>query len=83
MPKYDHFSHKDCEYYPCHKGVPELNCLFCYCPLYFLECPGDPKTLPNGIKDCSSCDYPHIPENYTKIIAVLADAMKNKDLSKS
>ena len=34
--EYAYFSHKKCEYFPCHKGAdPEdFNCLFCYCPLY-------------------------------------------------
>ena len=37
------FANKDCEYYPCHKMEGDLNCLFCYCPLYHLEdCPGNP-----------------------------------------
>ncbi len=36
--EYAYFSHKKCEYFPCHKGAdPEdFNCLFCYCPLYAL-----------------------------------------------
>lgn len=35
---YSYFSHKECEYFPCHKGadVNNFNCLFCYCPLYAL-----------------------------------------------
>ena len=35
---YSYFAHKECEYFPCHKGAdPEnFNCLFCYCPLYAL-----------------------------------------------
>ncbi len=41
---YRFFVNKDCEYYPCHESVEELNCLFCYCPLYGREyCPGDPE----------------------------------------
>ena len=33
---YNFFQNKECEYFPCHKGVKEedFNCLFCYCPLY-------------------------------------------------
>ena len=43
--EYSYFSHKNCEYFPCHKGAdPEnFNCLFCYCPLYALG-----KTAPNA-----------------------------------
>ena len=33
---YTWFQNRECEYFPCHKGVreEEFNCLFCYCPLY-------------------------------------------------
>ena len=36
--QYAFFQHRACEFFPCHKGVPEedFNCLFCYCPLYAL-----------------------------------------------
>ena len=33
---YKFFENKDCKYYPCHKGLDKINCLFCYCPLYTL-----------------------------------------------
>jgi len=59
---YKFFQNTKCEYFPCHKGVhgKEFNCLFCYCPLYFMEdCGGNYKILPNGIKDCSDCLIPH------------------------
>ena len=66
------FSNRECEYFPCHKGVDpeEFNCLFCYCPLYALgeECGGGFKILQNGVKDCSGCTLPHQKENYGKII---------------
>ena len=68
---YKFFSHRECEYFPCHKGAdPErFNCLFCYCPLYLLgeKCGGSFRILANGRKDCSDCLYPHIPENYDRI----------------
>ena len=32
-----YFENRDCQYYPCHKEMAEMNCLFCYCPLYFLS----------------------------------------------
>lgn len=64
--KYKFFSHKDCEFYPCHKisENEELNCLFCYCPLYALgdKCGGNYVYLENGIKDCSNCKLPHIKD---------------------
>lgn len=66
------FSHKKCEYYPCHKGIEEkdFNCLFCYCPLYALgeQCGGDFTYSQSGKKDCSNCVIPHRRENYEYII---------------
>ena len=70
---YTYFSHHQCEYFPCHKGVDteDFNCLFCYCPLYVLgdRCGGQFSYLPNGYKDCSRCTYPHHRENYDAIVA--------------
>ncbi len=74
---YKFFCNRECEYFPCHKGVdPErFNCLFCYCPLYALgeKCGGNFSYTASGIKDCSGCTVPHIPENYSRIIARFAD----------
>ena len=43
--EYSYFSHKKCEYFPCHKNADpdDFNCLFCYCPLYALgdKCGGE------------------------------------------
>ena len=78
---YRFFANKACRFYPCHKGIEELNCLFCFCPLYFLEhCPGSPEWIevPGGkgekIKDCSGCTFPHEPENYDVIMRILREA---------
>lgn len=50
------FANQDCRYYPCHEMEGELNCLFCYCPLYFLEeCGGDYTYTKKGVKDCFGC----------------------------
>ena len=69
------FCNKWCTYYPCHKGIENLNCLFCFCPLYDRgKCPGNYiLTEVNGktIKDCSNCLFPHKPENYEKIIDII------------
>ena len=69
------FENRDCKYFPCHEGADVLNCLFCYCPLYHLEnCPGDPRyKIRDGqkIKICTNCTFPHRPENYEKVIALL------------
>lgn len=73
---YRFFENKKCEYYPCHKEVDAINCLFCFCPLYSYEkCPGTPHYIENGgktIKDCSACVFPHERDNYEKIMRVLA-----------
>lgn len=80
--KYSCFSHGECEYFPCHPGIPEeaFNCLFCYCPLYALgkACGGRCTILKNGAKDCSSCDFPHRKENYGKVIARLKKAAERR-----
>ena len=73
--QYSYFSHKACEYYPCHKGAdPEnFNCLFCYCPLYFLgdQCGGHFRYTDKGIKDCTGCLEPHKRENYRVVLEKL------------
>ncbi|MCQ4636011.1 cysteine-rich small domain-containing protein [Anaerovorax odorimutans] len=66
------FSHRDCEFFPCHKAADteQFNCLFCYCPLYALgdECGGNFNYTENGIKDCSDCTIPHSPGGYEYIM---------------
>ncbi|MBZ0157044.1 MAG: cysteine-rich small domain-containing protein [Alphaproteobacteria bacterium] len=76
------YSNYRCDYFPCHEtDSREFNCLFCYCPMYFLHvCLGRPRYLLHGgliIKDCSGCDYPHRPENYTKIVDHLITAISS------
>ena len=63
---YRFFENKDCKYFPCHKGLADFNCLFCYCPLYMLgrKCGGNFTYLESGVKDCSECLVPHRRENY-------------------
>lgn len=69
------FANTDCKYYPCHQGIEEMNCLFCYCPLYAIEnCPGDKYYKEKDgrrIKVCTNCTFPHRAENYDKVIAIL------------
>lgn len=73
------FANTSCKYYPCHSYNTEkkdFNCLFCYCPLIGYEkCPGNPKFFETKsgkvVKDCSDCVFPHVPENYDKIIEYL------------
>lgn len=77
---YKFFSHRDCEFFPCHKvdDVDSFNCLFCYCPLYALgsKCGGNFKYLENGIKDCTDCTLPHNKENYEYILSKYRDILE-------
>ena len=70
---YRFFANKDCKYYPCHEGIEEMNCMFCFCPFYLREkCPGKPEYVQTKegktIKDCQNCIFPHRPESYDVII---------------
>ena len=73
---YRFFSNPECKYFPCHTGPDRenFNCLFCYCPLYFLgdKCGGQYKY--SGVKqtkDCTDCHLPHLPEYYDSIMSIL------------
>ena len=72
------FANTDCMYYPCHE-MPEdgdLNCLFCYCPLYALgeECGGIFTYSRGGeVKLCMDCHLPHTPDYYDVIIDKLSE----------
>ena len=78
--QYASFSHKDCEYFPCHKtNDPEnFNCLFCYCPLYALgdQCGGNFHYTKEGIKDCSKCGLPHKRDNFGYITGKYNEIME-------
>jgi len=72
------FFKNKCKFYPCH-DLKEINCLFCYCPLFnFKNCGGTHIILKDGTKDCSKCTYPHIRKNYNKIIKRLKEEMHGK-----
>ena len=78
---YRYFANKECEYYPCHKGLEDFNCLFCYCPLYSKRnCPGKPEYIEvrgKQIKSCLHCTFPHQPENYDVIMKFLSKNMND------
>ncbi len=83
---YRFFQNRECEYFPCHQGIdPEdINCLFCYCPLYALgkRCGGKFEYSPKGIKMCTDCVFPHRAENYPLIIEryrEIADVVRRED----
>ena len=71
MKEFKGFTHRECEFFDeCHGGA-EKNCLFCYCPLYHIDCPGTPEYTRDGVKDCKNCLYPHVAENYDEIVELL------------
>ncbi len=80
---YRFFENRACQYFPCHKGLKDLNCLFCYCPMYTKEkCPGNPEYMQVGekrIKVCSNCTFPHQPENYDVIMQILKALLTNEN----
>ncbi len=73
---YKYFVNTECEYYPCH-DTKEINCLFCFCPLYKMDCGGNFVMLDgeNGekIKDCSKCTIPHSDGGYDYVIKRLKE----------
>ena len=75
---YRFFENKDCKYFPCHKGLADFNCLFCYCPLYTLgsKCGGNFRYLENGVKDCSDCLLPHGRGSYSYIKSKYPELME-------
>ncbi len=80
--KYSHkfFANKDCRYYPCHETEGELNCMFCYCPLYFLDdCGGDFTRTGKGIKDCSGCLRVHGEQSWEFVQQRLLRELRKKE----
>ena len=76
-PSYRQFANRNCEFFPCHKlDTSTFNCLFCYCPLYNGECPGEPAFVSirgRDVKDCSGCRFPHLIGNYDDVIRCLME----------
>jgi len=69
---YKFFENRVCKFFPCH-NIKEINCLFCFCPWYHLDCKqygGNPFYIGNT-KCCQQCILPHEQDNYDKIINVL------------
>lgn len=70
---HEFFQNKECKYFPC-KDVDELNCLFCFCPLYHMDdCGGTFDILGNGWKDCSRCYRTHGEDGYKFVIKKLKE----------
>lgn len=78
---YKFFENKMCEFYPCHKAE-QINCLFCFCPLYTIDCGGSCETVigkdGKQIKDCSNCLLPHLEGGYEYVIKRLNGENKKK-----
>ena len=73
---YRYFENRACKYYPCLEVEnDEMNCLFCFCPLYEREhCQGNPEYINSKgrvIKSCMHCTFPHEAENYDIIMQFL------------
>ncbi len=75
-----YFANTACRYFPCHPGADSqaFNCLFCFCPLYFLEDCGGQAEMRQGVKDCTPCLRPHRPEGYNEILARLREEAARK-----
>lgn len=76
---YKHFENFDCCHHSCH-NMDDINCLFCFCPLYFLDCKGNYKTLKNGVKDCSNCLIPHQDSGYDYIMKMIKEENLRKKI---
>jgi len=77
------FGNRECRYFPCHetKNKNSFNCIFCFCPLYFLGegCGGNFEYGKSGVKSCAGCDLPHTPKYYSAIISKLKEAGNKKE----
>ena len=73
------FANTDCRFFPCHENIDNLNCLFCYCPLYPLgeHCGGTFKYIgeQHDVKCCMDCVFPHEASNFNIVIAKLQEHM--------
>ncbi len=72
-----YFVHQECPYYPCHDLKDWKSCLFCWCPLFLLDCGGNFSTL-NNRKDCSKCTIPHTAEGYDYIVKAVTRQVYGK-----
>lgn len=74
------FENLACEYHPknnpdnpCHH-MERINCTFCFCALFWTDCPNPQKT-------CVTCTFPHDPDNYDKMMQYLAHAYDKAGIS--
>jgi Zn-finger protein len=74
---YRYFIHRACPFYPCHDLIEWKSCLFCWCPLYLLDCGGN-YTFTRDVKDCSACTIPHTAEGYDYIVKTVSGQVFGK-----
>ncbi len=74
---YKYFIHRDCTFFPCHDLTEWRSCLFCWCPLYLLQCNGT-FTFRGSVKDCSACTLPHTAEGYDLIVKSVSEQVYGK-----
>ncbi|MBQ2276830.1 MAG: cysteine-rich small domain-containing protein [Lachnospiraceae bacterium] len=71
-PSHSFFENRACKYFPCHKGLEDFNCLFCFCPMYHMQnCLGSPEYMEvkgKKLKVCTNCTFPHQPKHYEAIM---------------
>jgi Zn-finger protein len=66
------FENKNCIYYPCHKDIDKVNCLFCFCPLFNTNQCHVLKIFKKDKRSvCEGCSFPHIPKNYDELMRKL------------
>ncbi|MFR6561455.1 MAG: cysteine-rich small domain-containing protein [Eubacterium ventriosum] len=80
--EFSYFSHRKCEFFPCHKNADgnNFNCLFCYCPLYTLGDKCGWRILGiwiMGLRIARDCLYPHFKENYGKVVERFSEIVKS------
>lgn len=50
-----------------------MGCMSCYCPLYYLKCPGTYTRLADGKKDCSGCTVVHAKGGWELVQQYMSD----------
>ena len=74
------FQHTECDYFPCHEGIPKerINCMLCYCPLYTLgeDCGGNYTYTSKGAKNCKACNIPHNGDSGVRLVRSRFDDLR-------
>lgn len=77
------FKNTACEFWPCHpeEQMDGTGCMSCYCPLYYLKCPGTYTRLANGRKDCSQCTIVHRAGGWEIVQQYMSDPKPDDSIS--